>query len=123
MHLRRSQRFLSQVDNGRVTASRLNLLIVSDYQPHHPTLNLPTLKWTRVHLLHLSLATPVNLHDRHWLVGGSQQLTYRIRLIGFDETTKFGNVSLTSDVQIEPVEGAKFLDVRARCLLPIGWHL
>lgn len=46
---------------------------------------------------------------------------YRVRSIGFDETTKLGNSSLTSNVQIEPTEGAKFQDVILRAAYcPMG---
>ena len=33
--------------------------------------------------------------------------SFAIRMLGFDETTKFGNPSITSNVIIEPTEGAK----------------
>lgn len=46
---------------------------------------------------------------------------FRIRSIGFDETTKLGLSSLTSNVQIEPIEGAKFQDVICRAAYcPLG---
>jgi len=46
---------------------------------------------------------------------------HRIRGIGFDETTKFGNTSLTSHVTIEPTEGAPLEDVIARAAYcPLG---
>lgn len=46
---------------------------------------------------------------------------YRVRSLGFDETTKFGNTSLTSNVQIEPREGAKLEDVILRAAYcPLG---
>ena len=46
---------------------------------------------------------------------------HRIRGIGFDETTKFGNTSLTSNVTIEPTEGAPLEDVIARAAYsPLG---
>lgn len=46
---------------------------------------------------------------------------FRIRSIGFDETTKLGLTSLTSNVQIEPCEGAKFQDVVLRAAYcPLG---
>lgn len=42
--------------------------------------------------------------------------------MGFDETTKFGSASLTSNVQIEPTEGAQLQDVilRAAYRCPLG---
>ena len=39
---------------------------------------------------------------------------HRIRFHGFDETTKFGNTSLTSNVSIELTEGAPLEDMIAR---------
>lgn len=46
---------------------------------------------------------------------------YRIRTLGFDETTKLGQVSLTSNVQIEPSEGSKLEDVILRAAYcPLG---
>lgn len=46
---------------------------------------------------------------------------YRVRSIGFDETTKLGNTSLTSNVQIEPTQGAKLQDVILRAAYcPMG---
>lgn len=46
---------------------------------------------------------------------------YRVRAIGFDETTKLGNCSLTSNVTIEPTEGAKLEDVILRAAYcPLG---
>lgn len=46
---------------------------------------------------------------------------FRIRSIGFDETTKFGLASLTSNVQIEPTEGAPLQDVILRAAYcPLG---
>lgn len=46
---------------------------------------------------------------------------YRVRSIGFDETTKLGNSSLTSNVQIEPTQGAKLQDVILRAAYcPMG---
>lgn len=46
---------------------------------------------------------------------------HRIRGIGFDETTKLGNNSLTSNVTIEPREGAPFEDVILRAAYcPLG---
>lgn len=46
---------------------------------------------------------------------------YRIRSIGFDETTKFGNTSLTSNVQIEPAQDQPFEDVVLRAAYcPLG---
>lgn len=39
---------------------------------------------------------------------------YRIRSIGFDETTKLGVGSLTSNLQIEPTQGAELEDVILR---------
>lgn len=46
---------------------------------------------------------------------------YRIRCIGFDETTKLGNSSLTSNVSIEPTPGAPLQDVVLRAAYcPMG---
>lgn len=46
---------------------------------------------------------------------------FRIRSIGYDETTKLGLASLTSNVQIEPVEGAPLQDVILRAAYcPLG---
>lgn len=48
------------------------------------------------------------------LAGRRIAAAYRIRSIGFDETTKLGNASLTSNMQIEPTPGAKLQDVILR---------
>lgn len=46
---------------------------------------------------------------------------FRVRSIGFDETTKFGISSLTSNVQIEPEEGLPLEDVILRAAFcPLG---
>jgi hypothetical protein len=46
---------------------------------------------------------------------------YRVRSIGFDETTKLGRSSLTSNVQIEPAAGAPLQDVILRAAYcPVG---
>lgn len=46
---------------------------------------------------------------------------YRIRSIGFDETTKLGRASLTSNVQVEPAQGAPLEDVICRAAYcPLG---
>lgn len=46
---------------------------------------------------------------------------YRIRTLGFDETTKLGLSSLTSNVQIEPTPGAPLEDVILRAAYcPVG---
>lgn len=46
---------------------------------------------------------------------------HRVRSIGFDETTKLGRASLTSNVQIEPREGGKLEDVILRAAYcPLG---
>lgn len=46
---------------------------------------------------------------------------YRVRSIGFDETTKLGMASLTSNVQIEPEMGAPLEDVILRAAYcPLG---
>lgn len=46
---------------------------------------------------------------------------FRIRSIGYDETTKFGNASLTSNVQIQVIEGGQFEDVILRAAYcPMG---
>lgn len=46
---------------------------------------------------------------------------FRLRSIGFDETTKLGNTSLTSNLQIEPTAGAAFEDVVLRAAYcPLG---
>lgn len=48
-------------------------------------------------------------------------MAHRIRSIGFDETTKLGNTSLTSNLQIEPTEGAPLQDVILRAAYcPMG---
>ena len=41
-------------------------------------------------------------------------LAHAIRMLGFDETTKFGNASITSNVIIEPTPGAKLKPVILR---------
>lgn len=47
--------------------------------------------------------------------------SYRVRGIGFDETTKLGHAALTSNVTIEPTEGAPLEDVVLRAAYcPIG---
>lgn len=46
---------------------------------------------------------------------------FRIRGIGFDETTKLGNTALTSNVTVEPTEGAPLEDVILRAAYcPLG---
>lgn len=46
---------------------------------------------------------------------------HRIRAIGYDETTKLGNASLTSNVQIEPAKDAPLQDVIVRAAYcPLG---
>lgn len=46
---------------------------------------------------------------------------YRLKQIGFDETTKLGNSSLTSNLQIEATQGARFEDVILRAAYcPMG---
>lgn len=55
------------------------------------------------------------------LAGRRIAAAHRVRSIGFDETTKFGNASLTSNVQIEPTEGAELEDVILRAAYcPLG---
>lgn len=55
------------------------------------------------------------------LAGRRISSAHRLRGIGFDETTKFGNSALTSNVTIEPTEGAPLEDVITRAAYcPMG---